>query len=65
MPRRARRGANWVCKTNVASYARCPYAFYLLDSGKVSVEDAYPQFILDRMADGVTFPRTLSLMLFQ
>jgi len=28
----AKRGPEWVSKTNIADYYRCPYAFWLMDS---------------------------------
>jgi hypothetical protein len=28
----AKRGPEWVSKTNIADYYRCPYTFWLMDS---------------------------------
>jgi predicted RecB family nuclease len=37
--RRTARSASWVSKTDLMRYVRCPYSFWLLDTGKIMFED--------------------------
>jgi predicted RecB family nuclease len=46
---------SWVSKTNVASYYRCPYAFWLVDRGQVRPEDALSPLASHLIADGNAF----------
>jgi len=66
----AMRTQNWVSKTDLTRYLRCPYAFYLLDRGLVVFEDAVDQQQARLIAEGVNFqtgveaaavPRTIDL----
>lgn len=41
------RGADWVSKTDVIRYLRCPYTFWLIDTGQLSPKDAIPPHALE------------------
>jgi predicted RecB family nuclease len=46
---------NWVSKTDLTRYLRCPYAFYLLDSGLVRFEETVSEPQIQRIEAGVAF----------
>jgi predicted RecB family nuclease len=46
---------SWVSKTDVIRYVRCPYAFWLLDRGELTVVDAFDDFHLGLLAEGRRF----------
>jgi predicted RecB family nuclease len=45
----------WVSKTQMVRYKRCPYAFWLVDSGQLKAADAVSSFTATLMAGGVAF----------
>src|SRR5690242_18430296 len=47
----------WVSKTNVTSYLRCPYAFWLADSGQLDRAELLSPFEAQLAEDGVAFER--------
>jgi len=47
--------STWVSKTDLATYLRCPYAFYLLDRGLVAPEDAVTELQVRLIDQGVEF----------
>jgi predicted RecB family nuclease len=49
------RTQNWVSKTDLTRYLRCPYAFYLLDRGLVAFEDTVNEQQAGLIAEGITF----------
>jgi predicted RecB family nuclease len=53
------RGRSWVSKTNVSSYLRCPYAFWLADSGQLDRADLLSPFEAQLAEDGVVFERSI------
>src|SRR5215510_12236146 len=51
------RGQSWVSKTDVVRYLRCPYAFWLVDSGQLRRAELLSP-VEERLAqDGVSFER--------
>jgi predicted RecB family nuclease len=46
---------NWVSKTDLTRYLRCPYAFYLLDRGLVAFEDTVSEQQARLVAEGINF----------
>lgn len=46
---------SWVSKTDMVRYVRCPYAFWLVDSGQVKLEDAISPLAANLMAAGIAF----------
>lgn len=58
--RSRRRGASWVSKSNVTSYLRCPYAFYLIDSGALSPADAIDALGERLIEEGVAFEASIT-----
>jgi predicted RecB family nuclease len=51
----ARRTRNWVSKTDMTRYARCPYAFWLLDTGRIDVADTIDELQLRLLLAGHMF----------
>ena len=51
------RGRSWVSKTNITSYLRCPYAFWLADSGQLDRADLLSPFEAQLAEEGVAFER--------
>jgi predicted RecB family nuclease len=49
------RTKNWVSKTDLTRYLRCPYAFYLLDSGLVAFDDTVNEQQARLITEGVSF----------
>jgi predicted RecB family nuclease len=49
------RTPNWVSKTDLTRYLRCPYAFYLLDRGLVAFEDTVNEQQARLIQEGVAF----------
>jgi predicted RecB family nuclease len=49
------REQSWVSKTNVTSYLRCPYAFWLTDSGQLDRSELLSPFEAQLAADGIAF----------
>jgi predicted RecB family nuclease len=50
-------GLSWVSKTNVTDYVRCPYAFWLTDSGQVSRAELMSPFEAQLAERGTAFER--------
>ena len=48
-------GRTWVSKTAMARFVRCPYAFWLVDSGQVRIEDTIDEFQVRLMTEGKEF----------
>lgn len=46
---------SWVSKTDLIRYLRCPYSFYLLDTGQITFEDTLTEQQAELVQDGVTF----------
>ena len=53
--RRRRRGAQWVSKTDIVRYDRCPYGFWLADTGQVSLEEIYGARTRQLLRAGIDF----------
>lgn len=53
--RRRRRRGNWVNKTDLVRYIRCPYAFWLLDQGLVELADTIDETQAHLIAEGKRF----------
>lgn len=51
------RGQSWVSKTNVTSYLRCPYAFWLTDSGQLDQAELLSPLEAQLAEEGVAFER--------
>ena len=47
----------WVSKTNVTSYLRCPYAFWLTDSGQLDRAELLSPFEAQLAETGIAFER--------
>lgn len=50
-----RQAGNWVSKTDVSRYYRCPYAWYLVDRREVPFEETINELQLGLIADGQRF----------
>jgi len=46
---------SWVSKTDLIRYLRCPYSFYLLDTGQITFEATLTKQQAELVQDGVTF----------
>lgn len=46
---------SWVTKTNLTDWLRCPYAFWLADSGKIIRADMVSPFQVELMQAGIEF----------
>jgi predicted RecB family nuclease len=46
---------SWVTKSDVTNYVRCPYAWWLLDQGKINAADTVDEFQLKLMHEGIAF----------
>jgi predicted RecB family nuclease len=46
---------DYVSKTDIYAYRRCPYTFHLVESGQISREEAYSPIEGSLMADGISF----------
>jgi predicted RecB family nuclease len=51
----------WVTKSDIARYYRCPYAFWLLDSGQITFEETVGQFQLSLMQAGTEYQQLVEL----
>ncbi len=51
------RGRSWVSKTDVTRYLRCPYAFWLIDSGQLDQSELLSPFEAQLAEDGIAFER--------
>lgn len=49
------RGGNWVSKTDLIRYVRCPYSWWLLDRGEITFEDTVDEFQLRLLLEGTEF----------
>lgn len=47
--------ADWVTKTELMTYVRCPYTYTLLWRGELSRDELFDPFLLDLLADGIAF----------
>jgi predicted RecB family nuclease len=45
----------WVSKTDLVRYVRCPYAFWLQDTGRITFDDTVDDFQLSKIRDGREF----------
>jgi predicted RecB family nuclease len=50
-----RRTRNWVNKVDLARWLRCPYAFWLLDTGHISASETVTEFHRDLIKGGIRF----------
>src|SRR4029453_7333515 len=48
----ARRSRDWVSKTDMTRYVRCPYAFWLLDTGQIDQADVIGELQRQRLLEG-------------
>lgn len=53
------RDRSWVSKTNVTRYLRCPYAFWLTDSGQLDREELLSPVETRLVQDGIAFERSI------
>lgn len=53
--RRPSRGPEWVSKTDLTGFVRCPYAWWLLDRGDITVDDTVSEFQYRLMIEGSEF----------
>lgn len=51
------RSRNWVSKTDLIRYVRCPYSFWLLDKGEIAFEDTIDEFTFQLLDEGAEFQR--------
>lgn len=51
----SRRGRRWVSKTDLVTYIRCPYAFWLLYRGRIDREALVSPFSRRLVDDGIAF----------
>jgi predicted RecB family nuclease len=58
--RRRRRSLSWVSKSDLTSYLRCPYAFWLIDSGALAPEEAIDALGERLIEEGVSFERSIT-----
>lgn len=47
--------SEWVTKTELMTYARCPYTYSLLWRGEITRDQLFDPFLLDLLAQGVAF----------
>ena len=47
--------SQWVSKTDVIQYERCPYAFWLIDQGKVTLAEAMGEAVSVILEPGIEF----------
>jgi predicted RecB family nuclease len=59
----SRRDGDWVSKTDVTTYARCPYAYSLWVQGKISRDDMFDPFMRRLLDDGVAFEQSVGAAL--
>jgi predicted RecB family nuclease len=59
MPQRRKGKPAWVSKTDLIRYVRCPYSFWLLDTGQINVEDTIDEFQASLLRKGVEFQMTV------
>lgn len=50
---------SWVSKTDVTDYIRCPYAFWLADTGQITRADMLSEFETELVDAGVGFEREI------
>jgi predicted RecB family nuclease len=50
---------SWVSKTDLIRYLRCPYSFYLLDTGQITFEDTLTEQQAEILHDGVAFQEAI------
>jgi predicted RecB family nuclease len=48
-------GREWVSKTDMTSYLRCPYAFWQVDRGALTQNDTFDEITVRLIEDGVGF----------
>jgi predicted RecB family nuclease len=48
---------DWVSKTELLRYVRCPYSFWLLDRGEIAFEDTVDEFQQRLLHEGIEFQR--------
>lgn len=53
------RNRSWVSKTNITSYLRCPYAFWLTDSGQLDRGELLSPVEARLAWDGIAFERSI------
>src|SRR6266851_4421346 len=53
------RNQSWVSKTNVTRYLRCPYAFWLTDSGQLDGAELLSPFEAQLAETGIAFERSI------
>ena len=58
-PLRRSRGQEWVSKTDLIRCARCPYAFWLIDTGRVKASALLDEFTAQLIAEGVQFEESV------
>ena len=46
---------SWVSKTAMTRYLRCPYAFWMIDSGQISFEETLDEFRAELITEGLQF----------
>lgn len=49
------RGGDWVTKSDITSYFRCPYAYWLLYTGKITFEQTLSRYSQQLIQEGVAF----------
>lgn len=54
-----KRSRNWVSKTDLVRWVRCPYAAWLLYKGEISFEDTVDDIHIELINDGVAFQRAV------
>jgi len=46
---------DWVTKTELMTYVRCPYTYSLLHRGEIDRSDLFDEFLLELLAEGKEF----------
>jgi len=54
-PLHAGKDPEWVSKTDVIRYSRCPYTFWLIDQGELKLEETLPPQVLELIEVGERF----------
>lgn len=49
------RSTSWVSKTDLIRFVRCPYSFWLLDTGKITLGDTIDEFQAGLLRKGIEF----------
>lgn len=60
-----KRSRNWISKSDLVRWVRCPYAAWLLYKGLITFEDTVDEFQLRLMTEGVAFQEAVEAKAFK